>query len=149
MNEHLPVPRTDSKAGAGAAGVGGGTLMVAIASTLPEDSLIKPWLMYAAPATSVALSAIWLWSQLEIANYMRDRKIKVLAERTRLTLLDSINNPATSEEHRNVIRGKLEQLEVIVADRELERIKDLTPVTANTFANPKAQTKNQSRRTKP
>jgi hypothetical protein len=119
----------ESKAGAGAAGIGGGTLLVTLANSLPNESRIKFWLILISPSVSVVLSVIWLWAQVEIANYMQDRKLRSLVKSIKTTLQDALNNPNTSEDHRNVIRKKLEEVEIIIADRELGKIRSLTPIT--------------------
>jgi hypothetical protein len=126
--DELSKPK-ESKAGAGAAGISGGTFLVALANSLPEGSRAKFWLTLIAPSVSVVLSVMWLWAQVEIANYMQDRKLKSLVSDAKSNLQEALNNPNTSEEHRNVIRKKLEEIELIVADRELGRIKSLSPIS--------------------
>lgn len=119
----------NSKANAGAAGIGGGTLLIALASSLPEGSRLRFWLTLVAPCFSVVLSALFLWAQIEIANFMQDRKVKVLVRRTQETLQAALRNEHTSESHRRLIKKKLEELDLLVADRELKRIKEMVPIT--------------------
>jgi hypothetical protein len=103
--------------------------VAALASSLPDGDRYKVWLLLLAPSVSLAVTAIWLWAQVEIANYMQDRKIRSVAKNIRTTLQASLANPNTSEEHRLVIRKKLEEIDLIIADRELSRIRSLVPVT--------------------
>ena len=64
--------------------------------------------------------------QVEIASYMQNRKLRSVVRTTTAVLLDALNNPNTSEDHRNDIRKKLEEIELIIADRELGRIRLLS-----------------------
>jgi hypothetical protein len=123
--------QSESKAGAGFAGAGSGTFLVLLADSFPDSNPFKVWLKVAAPSASVVLSILWLWCQVEVANYMRDRKLRSVIRKTKTILEDALNNPQTSEGHRNEIREKLQQLELTVADRELARIQSLAPITAS------------------
>lgn len=126
--DELSKPK-ESKTSAGAVGIGGGTFLVALANSFPEGSRVRFWLTLIAPSVSAVLSVMWLWAQVEIANYVQDRKLKSLVRDAKSNLQEALNNPNTSEEHRNVIRKKLEEIELIVADRELGRIKSLSPIS--------------------
>lgn len=119
----------ESKAGAGAAGAGGGTLLVMLANTL--SNLWKSWLIVASPSVSIILSALWLWFQVGIANYVQDLKLKQLVRSTKAILLEALDNPNTSDDHREAIRKRLEELELIIADRQMKQIRSLSPVTAS------------------
>jgi len=57
---------------------------------------------------------------------MQNRKLRSVVRTTTAVLLDALNNPNTSEDHRNDIRKKLEEIELIIADRELGRIRLLS-----------------------
>jgi hypothetical protein len=99
QNTHLSKPK-ESKASAGVAGVGGGTLLVVLASSLPENSRVRLWLTLIAPFLSVALTVIWLRAQVEIVTYMKNRKMKILGERARGVLQEALKNPNTSSSSR-------------------------------------------------
>ena len=124
-------PGKSSNVGAGAAGVGGGTLIVLIANNLPSDSAIKPWLLLLSPAASVSLSALWLWLRIEIANYVQDNRVKSLAKAAKSALEEALQNPHTSDGHKSRIREQLEEVESLLATRHLTKLKDLRPVTAS------------------
>lgn len=119
----------ESKAGAGAAGAGGGTLLVMLANTLSNPW--KSWLIVDSPSVSIILSALWLWCQVGIANYVQDLKLKQLVRSTKAILLEALDNPNTSDDHREAIRKRLEELELIIADRQMKQIRSLSPVTAS------------------
>lgn len=124
-----------SKVGATATGAGSGTLLVIIAESLPETNPLKSWLVIVAPTLSVTLSALWYWAQIEIANYLQEKKIYTLVQKTKKTLLVALNNSDTSNEHREAIRRKLEELELIVSDQQMKKIRSLAPATERTSPN--------------
>lgn len=129
MSNQLASPDKGSKAGAGAAGAGGGTLLMAVASSLQEGSRLKPLLMWAAPSVSVFLSGLWLWIQFKVTNYLRDREVQSLIDEAQRTLEGALNNQKTSDGHKAKIRRQLERLEQLRVDRQMERIKSVTIVT--------------------
>ncbi len=51
--------------GAGAAGVGGGTLIAVLASSL-SDGLTKTVLIWLAPAATVTFTAVWIWGRRKV-----------------------------------------------------------------------------------
>lgn len=128
MNRQLGALTKETSADAGAAGIGGGTLLVAFANSLDANNRFKPWLLLAAPSVSLALSAIWLWSRLRISNYLRDREVAAVLARTRATLAAAIANPEASDEHRANLRKQLEELDRVAVAREMEKVKMLPPV---------------------
>src|SRR5262245_59385285 len=89
-----------AKAGASAAGIGGGTLTVFLAQTLPESSPVKSWLLFAAPSVTAVLGAAWLWANGRISRAVRDREFRSVVDSAKAKLLEGINNPNTSDEHR-------------------------------------------------
>lgn len=120
-----------SKTNAGAAGIGGGTLLLVFANTLPENSKIKPWLIWIAPSVSVSLSAIWIWLQVSVANYVRDREVRTILNKAKADLVKALNNSNTSAEHRARIMNKLENLELVEVDRHMQKIKSLKFITSD------------------
>ncbi|NTW87613.1 MAG: hypothetical protein HGB26_00465 [Desulfobulbaceae bacterium] len=118
-----------SKVGATAAGAGGGTLLVVLSSHLPEGNPFKQWLVMVAPTLSVTLTTLWYWAQVEIANYIQDKKVEALALKTKQSLIDALNNSNTSESHRNSLRSKLEELEIIISERQMKKLRSLSPYT--------------------
>ncbi len=128
MSDEL-VPRKDSKAGAGAAGAGSGTLMVVIAGTLPEEHPIKPWLLYSAPTVSAFASIAWLWVQVTIGNFMQERKFNSLVAKAKKAYQDALDNPSTSDEHKAAIRKQLEELEKLVSMRHMKQLTQISPIS--------------------
>jgi len=115
----------ESKAGAIAAGAGGGTLLAVVANTLPESNPAKPWLLLCAPSASIFLSAMWLWAQRQIILYLRDREFRTATRRLIESLEQALDNTRTSPEHRDELRRRLEQVQLVTADKRLEEIRAL------------------------
>lgn len=106
----------------GAAGAGGGTLLVELASHLPENNPWKPWILLVAPSASIAISALYSWATRYIHEALTDRKWEAVERRSRKTLETSLGNPNTSPEHKAEVRQALEQLERIAIQRIIEQV---------------------------
>jgi hypothetical protein len=130
----------DSKAGASAAGAGGGTLLVLLGNSLPAGSRLKPWILLAAPSLSIFFSRVWLWLQVYIVNYLQDREAKSVIDSAKRTLEEALKNSNTSEGHRKKIRQQLETLELVAVDRQMERIKALRITTEEEVQAPHGST---------
>jgi len=114
-------PRISSQSSinAGIGGAGGGTGLVAIAQAVGLHTVLGEVLLYIAPAVSVIAGAIFYQVKLQ-ANWYGERwQIK----RARKTLERQLSYPHTSEEHKSQIRKMLEELDQVVANAELNRIK--------------------------
>lgn len=133
MTDAISPPKSESKAGAGAAGIGGGTLLVVVANSLPENSKFKPWLLLATPSVSVFLGALWLWLQVRLLNMIRDREVNNAIEEMRRTIDKALNNSKTSEKHRIEIRRRLEELELVAVNRSMEKIKALKVISEEDY----------------
>ncbi len=121
--------KTESKLGAGFAGAGGGTLLAIFASSMEDGNPLKLWLLYAAPTITILLTAIWVWVQVSLTNYLRDKQVKLLIENARNHLENALENNNTSEVHKDKLRSELEQLELITVERVMEQVKSLGVVT--------------------
>lgn len=108
---------------AGVAGIGGGTGLVAIATSLPDDSGLKQWLLYIAPSVSVLLGIIWLWAQQELSSFLERIKFKMLARRVKADMTKAIDSPVSSEEHKEILRKKMEEVDLIIANKGLDELK--------------------------
>ena len=117
--------KKSNKVSAGAAGIGGGTLLVLFANQLPEADPLKQWLLLVAPTVSITLTAIWLWLKVEIANFVQDKKVKSLANAAKIALQEALENPLTSDLHKEKIRIHLEEVESLLAARHLSKLKNL------------------------
>jgi hypothetical protein len=110
------------KIGAAAAGAGTGTLMVVLAQNLPESTL-KSWLVLAAPTASTALSWIWTWVRELVEIRVREREKRQLFSTVRKTIVDALEDPLLSHEHKVSLRRQLEELEMLRVSGLYKRIK--------------------------
>jgi hypothetical protein len=113
-----------SKASAGLAGVGGGTLLVLLARQLPDSNPYKAWALLLAPSLSVTLSAALLWFQSILRTYLKLKRNDWVFQRVRTTLENFLSNPHTSAEHKERIRQQLEQLEMVKTNTELQLVSE-------------------------
>src|SRR6185503_1571033 len=96
------------------------------ANNLPEGSQWKSWMIIIAPSASVAVSVCYAWIKISLERYLKKRELKSKFSQARNTLLEALDNPRTSEEHRAQLRKELEQLELLLVQSDLERIRLLT-----------------------
>ena len=96
-----------------------------IANRLNESNPLKPWLILAAPSVSVFLGVLWLWAQVRILNMLREREERKAIDNAKKTIQQALQNSDTSEKHRKEIRGKLEELELVAVNRQLDKVKHL------------------------
>ena len=115
--------KNEAKVGAGAAGAGGGTLLVLLARNLPDDNPWKSWLVLLAPAVTVFLSGSWLWIQAAIAERAREKEKRQLFEMAKETIRKSMDDPHGSPEHKESLRKTLEDLQLIEVSGMYARIK--------------------------
>lgn len=115
----------DGHFGAGAAGAGGGTILILVAQNLPESHPWKSWLVTTAPAVTVGVSAMWLWIRSRVnAHLSRKDRAKRFHE-LRSKILSMIANPETSDAHRDALRRLLEKIEIAEVEYYAIRLKEL------------------------
>jgi hypothetical protein len=125
----ITLPRVESRAGAGVAGAGSGTGLVALATALPDDNWLKPWLLFAAPTVTVLATAGWIWVQVEVGNAIQDYRIKTIAKRLRTFLKSAIDDPSCSDNHRQDLQAKLQEVDLVIANRDLSRLRNMAPIS--------------------
>lgn len=96
---------------AGAFGIGLGTAVALFAERLPEDAAAKPWLLVFAPTISVAISHLWIRMRSHVRDLLDQRDAQRIFREAKQTLEDGLNNPNTSQEHKDQLRDDLELLE--------------------------------------
>ncbi len=115
-----------SRLPAGAAGAGGGTLLVLLANNLPPTNPWKSWLALIAPSVSVAVTALAALLKRYFETRLARRELISLISEAKQTLTAALANPQTSEEHKTQLRKELEKLELLSVQADLEKIKALT-----------------------
>lgn len=110
---------------AGAAGAGSGPLLVLLANNLPDNSGLKSWLIIVAPSASIAAAYLWNKASVAVENYLRKRELRGLIVQAQETLKHALGNGQTSQEHRAKLSQELEQLELLLIQTDVEKIKSL------------------------
>ena len=122
---------SSTKAGAGAAGMGGGTLLIVLANHLPVQSPLREWLILVSPSVSVMLSVGW-WFLLEwIVETMRERQFRSFVSTARRNLREQLTDSSLSDAERNLIVNTLHELLQIESARYIQKIKAMQPVAAD------------------
>ena len=123
-----PTENKEKKGGnivSGAAGAGGGTLLVLLAQNMGDTNEFKSWLLILAPSASVLLGGLLSWVKDRLIDFFRERTIEKAFEKAKITLETALTNEKTSEEHKKSLREKLEDLERLAVKGEIERIQTL------------------------
>lgn len=89
----------------------GGTLLVILANNLPDNNSLKTWLVLIAPSFSVGLSVFLGWVRGEINGYLRRKKMKLLVDELNSKIERGVDNPHTSDEHRDKLIKEYEDWE--------------------------------------
>ena len=123
-----------SRGSAGLAGAGGGTLVAVVANELPDSSFLKVPLLYCAPSISLVLTLVWVWLQVRIASYFREREVRNLIEDLRTEIERKLQDPDISEDIRAQLQKELDDLNLISVQRLKERLQSLNVITAEDFS---------------
>jgi hypothetical protein len=106
--------------GAGAAGVGGGTLIAIIASALP-DGIGKTILIWLAPAATLTLSAIWGWCSKRIVEYLNERDAETTSRRARVAIEQALNNPNLTQAQRAELEAQRVELDLMIVEQRMAK----------------------------
>ena len=137
-DQTIMIQGKESKAGAGAAGAGTGTLMIAIATNLPPENELRPWLIFLSPTVSALFSILWIVIQVEIGNYGQNRKLKILVAQAKAHYNEVRNDPNASHEHKEELREYIEELERLIMLRKINQIRSLVPLKMTDFSAPRS-----------
>ncbi len=96
---------------AGAAGLGIGTFIAIVAEQMPDDADAKPWLLAFTPAITLGISLGWYKVRSWATDALDQRAANRIFTEAKQTLQDGLDNPSTSEAHKDELRKALEQLE--------------------------------------
>jgi hypothetical protein len=111
---------TETTKGAGAAGVGGGTLIAIIATALP-DGLGKTVLIWLAPTATLTFTAIWIWCRKKIVEHMDDHDAESSFRAARTAIEQALNNPNLTPPQRAEFETKRVQLDQMIVERRLSK----------------------------
>lgn len=116
----LPLHRTHVQRAAPAlTGVGGGTLFVLWAQSLPKPWGL--WLETAAPSVTVIVSAVYAL----VRRYLSRRELQLALAEAKRTLKEALQDPDTSQEHKESVRRSLEKLEIFDVQVKMQHIEAL------------------------
>jgi hypothetical protein len=118
-------PSKKTRVGSKAAGAGGGTLLVLVANTLPQNSPWKPWILAAAPTVTVSLSTFFTWGIGETLNYFKNKQLYKALIRAKKATADRLKTEGTSAKHKALMRRNLEELEKIEVRNEMTLVRRL------------------------
>lgn len=108
-----------NKVNAGLGGAGGGTALVAFAQHLGVNTWPGLVLLYCTPLISIVFGAgiglVQLWA-------VRIGEQSVVSS-ARKTIKEQLNNPNITEEHKADLQAKLQELDQIIAEQQISRVK--------------------------
>ncbi len=92
--------------------VGAGTLLVILAKTMPEGSLLKDILLWAAPSVTIIFNMLWLWAknnivrhfEQDIKHYFERRKFEKETEEVLRDLREMCQLPLLNHRFRRGLR---------------------------------------------
>lgn len=125
-----PKDKRDNIVGAGAAGGGVGTIVAAMANSLPETSGWRTMLIVGAPVITVAVSGVWLFLKAAyIDPFVNERKHRAADAAMDKVLADARANaarvqadPNASPEHKRDVQKMVEELERLRLKKITERM---------------------------
>jgi hypothetical protein len=120
--------QSESRVTAGAAGVGAGTVLALFATSLPDGSPAKKWLLLVAPTVSVTSAAVWAWVRIRIATYIHEAEIRLLIRSAKRGLREQLHDAELLDTERTKILDTIAELRGLEISRYVERIKELQPI---------------------
>ncbi|SFW56294.1 hypothetical protein [Chitinophaga sancti] len=122
LNNQNQQPSTTS---ASIAGASSGTLLVLLASNLPDTYPLKSWLVIIAPSVSIAFSLIWKFLIREKNAYYKRKRVvkfkKLLLKKIEAALSDGLISP----EEAAALKRKMIEIELQSIDNLANKIKTI------------------------
>jgi len=122
LNNQNQQPSTTS---ASIAGASSGTLLVLLASNLPDNYPLKSWLVIIAPSVSIAFSLIWKFLIREKNAYYKRKRVvkfkKLLLKKIEAALSDGLISP----EEAAALKRKMIEIELQSIDNLANKIKTI------------------------
>jgi len=72
-----------------------------------------------APAATLTLSAIWIWSRRKILEYLEERDAEKYFEAARKAINDALQNPTLSPEDRAEFEKSRLELDRLIVERKM------------------------------
>lgn len=112
-------PASSASVNAGIGGAGGGTSMIAIAQVVGTHTVLGQVLMYVAPTVAVVAGSLLYQVKLQADWYGERWQVR----RARKTLEKQLLSPHTTDEHKLWIKEQLQEVDRVVAEAELRRVR--------------------------
>ena len=110
------------KTGAGVAGAGSGTLLIALFNTLDDSNPFKKWLILGVPSISVGSGFIFLFLFSGFKSWWKNLRVNREQKQFETLAIEILNNPNTSEKHKEETRKKLEEVQKTNIDNKARRV---------------------------
>ncbi|QHS62411.1 hypothetical protein [Chitinophaga agri] len=107
------------------AGAGGGTLLVLLASNLPETYPLKSWLVIIAPSVSIVLSLFWKFISRKSNAYFKVKKVERSKKLLQKKIETALQNGIISPEEATMLKRKMAEIELQSIDNLANKIKSI------------------------
>ena len=122
LNNQNQQPSTTS---ASIAGASSGTLLVLLASNLPDNYPLKSWLVIIAPSVSIAFSLIWKFLIREKNAYYKRKRVVKFKKLLRKKIEEALNDGLISSDEAATLRRKMIEIELQSIDNLANKIKSI------------------------
>lgn len=107
------------------AGAGGGTLLVLLASNLPDTYPLKSWLVIIAPSVSIVLSLFWKYISRKSNAYFKVKKVERSKKLLQKKIEAALQNGIISPEEATMLKRKMAEIELQSIDNLANKIKSI------------------------
>ncbi|SFN48125.1 hypothetical protein SAMN05428949_2985 [Chitinophaga sp. YR627] len=107
------------------AGAGGGTLLVLLASNLPDTYPLKSWLVIIAPSVSIVLSVFWKFISRKSNAYFKVKKVERSKKLLQKKIEAALQNGIISPEEATILKRKMAEIELQSIDNLANKIKSI------------------------
>ncbi|TWW01315.1 hypothetical protein [Chitinophaga pinensis] len=114
-----------SSTSASIAGAGGGTLLVLLASNLPDTYPLKSWLVIIAPSISIVLSVFWKFISRKSNAYFKVKKVERSKKLLQKKIETALQNGIISPEEASILKRKMAEIELQSIDNLANKIKSI------------------------
>ena len=111
---------SETTRGAGAAGVGGGTLIAVIASSLP-DGIYKSVLIWLAPTATVTFTALWIWGRKKVVSHYESKEADREFASAREAIERALANPNLTPVQKADFEAKRVELDLMIVERSMAK----------------------------
>ncbi len=113
------------KTAASVAGAGAGTLLMAIFTSLSDETQSKKWLILSVPTLTVIISQAALFVGEQIKSWWNQKQISKEKQQLGRIIEEQLSDPNTSEEHKAEVRKAGEELKKIELQNQMQKVKGL------------------------